>query len=121
METDLTPHEPVKRGLTKFVDRKKCSFSFRRRRNSAAGCWFPGAILEADGAGECAGVQGSATGWSKEKHGSSSCVCAEKPATMAVVTMKLEREQDGAYGDRFEGEKGARGAAHLGEASGERI
>ena len=50
----------------------------------------------------------------------SSSACGQGPAAMAVVAMELGHEQDGAHGDRFEGEKGARGAAHLGEAAGER-
>ena len=46
--------------------------------------------------------------------------CVDKDrAAMAVVAMELGRDQNGALGDRSEGEEDVESAAHLGEADGE--
>ena len=55
----------------------------------------------------------------KNKAAARACVDKDR-AAMAVVAMALGHEQDGDHGDRSEGAEGVEGAAHLGEADGER-
>ena len=96
----------------------------RRQRRPAAGVLVPGACACA-----CAELQGAeqvcdAGVWVRLQAGNRSSsvrACVRTgPAAMDVAAMDLGRGQNGAHGNRSEGEEGLEDAAHLGEADGGR-